>query len=151
MHVTNRRTYRQVATDEYGRLMCGSHIGCPKKLSASAHHTGKVDGAGVIHWNHADLTPRRPGMRRFLMLVGWAQNDRTWERLPLWERLYRANVWATIEARQRFHIIIPGTASLKDRRKAERDAHRRHVKVRTTSFMAYQWMRGPRVYTKPLT
>ena len=105
----------------------------------TAHKTGKVDGAGVIHDSHADVVPRRPGVRRFLILVGWSLNDREWERLPRWERLYRSNIWAFKEARTRFKYQIPAEQSRKDRAKAYGFAMRSGVKLRTQHFLIYLW------------
>ncbi len=146
-HVTRRRTYRQTADDEYGLLMCASHDGCSKKWTQYVHARGRVDGAGVIHFAGADRIPRRPGMRRFLILVGWSLNDTKWERLPYWQRLYTQNVWASKEARGRFHMVIPANDSIDDRNKSRSAAKRKGVKLRTVHFMAYQWSRAPLLYT----
>lgn len=148
-HVTNRRTYRQVAADEYGLFMCSSHDGCRNKLSASAHRRGVVKAGGVIHYSHADTMPRKTGLRRFLLLVGWALHRREWQALPPWERIYVHNIWVYREARARFHTMITVKETTKDRGRAARLAYRSGVKLRSCNFLAYQWAHAP-LYTGPL-
>lgn len=145
------RTYREIAEQDYGLLMCSSAVGCKKKLSVSAHVRGRLDRANVIHLARADGKPTRAGMRTFLVLVARALHDRDWRDKPIWERLYLENTWATRQAKMRHRTRIRVAESIDDRLRAHRAAQRAGVSLRTSNFILYQWVRFGLLYTKTNT
>lgn len=121
-HPTNT-TYRTIAQKDFGVFMCAAQEGCPKGLGWRAHWYGRVDRVGWIHWKQADKRATRKGMRHFMKLMGMAHN-RAWWTLPVWQRLYLTNAWATNQTRKRYHFRIPSRWSVRDRREAARLAFR---------------------------
>ncbi len=139
------RTYRQIAEQDYGILMCSGEP-CKKKWNQWVHLRGRTDRAGVVHLARADNIPRRSGVRAFLILVGRALH-REWESLPKWEQIHAEESWAWYQARDHHHTKIKASASADRRRVALGAARRSGAKLRSTNFSLYQWAR--RGYTEP--
>ncbi len=146
---TGGRTYREVAEQEYGLLMCAGP-GCRRKYGRATHLRGKVDTMNVIHFERADVVPRTSGLRKFLILCARAVNDREYRGKPTWERLYLENTWASREAQRRFRYRVKATESFGDRRRALSTASRKGVSLRP-NFLMYLWARKPLTYTETST
>lgn len=108
---------RTLSWDLYGVEMCGSHIGCRKGFGVTAHKKGRVDRAGTIHWDHADMRATRRGVRHLYKLLALAFN-RAWWTEPRWRKLYLTNVWAWREAQRTLHFRIRKEWSYQDRKEA---------------------------------
>lgn len=116
-------TYRTLALETYGVLMCASSEGCRKKLGWRAHQYGRVDRIGYIHWKQADARASRRGMRNMMKMMALVLN-RSYEEEPRWKRIYLTNVWATKQIRLKYHYQVKASWSLTDRKEALRLARR---------------------------
>lgn len=88
----------------------------------SDHWGGAIDSQGVVHW--ADRPVRRPGLRRFLILVSQVRfrEDGGWT--PSWPRkkaeayeIYRHALWAYRTAMHDLGIRLPAKLAVADKAK----------------------------------
>jgi len=140
VRVDPHRTYRQIAEQDFGILMCAGGPACKKKWNAWVHVRGRTDRAGIVHLARADGRPRRTGVRTFLLLISRSLH-RDWEKLPKWEQIHAEESWAWYQARDHYHTKIGTEESAERRRVALGAAHRAGAKLRSTNFNLYQWAR----------
>jgi hypothetical protein len=136
-------SYREVL-DHYALILCSDPATCKRAFSVHQHERGTYDGMGHIHWSRADTRVTRRGLRSLLVAVAGVMLKHSTRRLPDWERLYEANLWAWKEGIQTWRIQFTQEMSKEDRLRAYRQASRLGVPVRVVNFPAYQWMRGRR-------
>jgi len=136
-------TYRTIALEDYGVFMCGAQEGCPNKLGWIAHHYGRVDRAGTIHWRQADKRASRRGMRNFEKLMALVLH-REWWTEPKWKKLYLVNVWASKEVGARYHYRVRAKWSYQDRKTAlalaRRSGRKRTGSLRRKHRGFYKWV-----------
>lgn len=138
----NRRnqTWAQLGV-ELGLQQC-SGAPCPSGLGTRAHRAGRVDLAGIVHWEGFPRKSTTRGLRHFLKLAGLALNP-YWAGLPRWLQLYHQNVWASWMAQRRFHIRIPTDEADADRRIVQRAHFTKRLRLRTTHRNVYAWLYSP--------
>lgn len=137
----NRRnqTWGDLA-NEMGLKTCPGQAFCAWGLRA--HRAGRVDPSGVVHWDGFPRKSTTRGLRRFLKLAGLATNPQ-WRREPYWLQLYLENVWASNEARRRFHLRIPTREADADRKIVQRAHVRKGLLLRTHYRNVYAWLYNP--------
>lgn len=134
--------FRTLAWDKFGVFMCGSHVGCSKGFSKLAHMNGRVDRAGTIHWNHADMRATKRGVRNLMKLMALVMNRSYWDE-PRWKRLYLVNVWAFRHTKLNFHFLVRAKWSHKDRVQAyewARKARKKPGSLRWKHRNFYKWL-----------
>lgn len=109
--------FRTLAWDKFGVPMCGSYIGCAKGFGRGMHMKGKVDRAGTIHWDRADMRATKRGVRNMMKLMALVMNRSYWAE-PRWKRLWLVNVWAYWHTKSTFHFLVRAKWSHADRVKA---------------------------------
>jgi len=136
-------SYRDVVA-HYELLLCDDPNTCKRGFSVHQHDIGHFDGMGHIHWSRADTLVTRRGLRSLLVAIAGVMLKHSTSRLPTWERLYEANLWAWKEGVRTWHVQFTQDMSRGDRLRAYRQASRSGVPIRVVNFPAYQWMRGRR-------
>lgn len=122
----------------YELILCDNAATC-RRLSIHQHEICTADGMGHIHWSGVDRQTTRRGMRRLLKAIASVELKHDTRRIPAWQKLYEANVWAWEEGLHTWHIQFTQEMSKADRLRAYRLGG---SQARTTNFPAYQWMRG---------
>lgn len=135
----NKLTYRQVL-DHYGMILCESHLTCKRRWSRQRHLVGAADGMGHIHWSRANSKVTRRGLRSLLVVIAGVTLKHDTSKVPKYQKLYEANVWAWEEGIKTWKVQFTQEMSKTDRLRAKRLA--RNDKIRSTNMALYQWMRG---------
>jgi hypothetical protein len=119
----------------YGLRMCDGTGPCRKKWRRAAHHKGRVDTIGEIHWDGWPRRASRRGLRFFLFLAALGSR-RDIRELPEWHRLYAANTWATAHAKTDFRRRLLWFESQRDR---ERVLELVPAHLRRDHRLVYEW------------
>ena len=124
--------------ESYGLIWCASHLGCPSGLAKYAHHRGRVDTYGQLHWEGFARRGNARGVRTVLMLIGLALH-RKWRYEPYWYQLYLLQHWAAKECERRWRRRMINTRLRQDMIKAHMQLIKTKVGRKDMTDGCYLW------------